>query len=215
MLDVLQYNSKKYRFLYNALSCALIIINAIVFKIDFTRHIGRYQTCCFVLSLLIGEYLKLMLREKMLPKEEIMFKSKRKIYFNITEVFHCVLIFLTVIFIYYTIAILFGAPFFTDVQRTLSFALLLASLTTLPVCIQFGSRTTVEILSNLTTYKTNAITRDLVWNIQFTLVGCWLGAIVMPLDWDRHWQEWPIPNIIGGILGYITSNILNIILLVK
>lgn len=33
------------------------------------------------------------------------------------------------------------------------------------------------------------------------LVGCWLGVIPIPLDWDRDWQDWPITLLIGAYLG--------------
>ncbi|GAB1868094.1 hypothetical protein CAJAP_09173 [Camponotus japonicus] len=42
--------------------------------------------------------------------------------------------------------------------------------------------------------------------IQATILGTWLGAIVNPLDWDRPWQAWPIPCIIGALLGYLIAH---------
>ncbi|KAL6946617.1 hypothetical protein ACO0RG_000775 [Hanseniaspora osmophila] len=33
------------------------------------------------------------------------------------------------------------------------------------------------------------------------MFGCWLSCIVIPLDWDRDWQEWPIPLVIGAYSG--------------
>lgn len=33
------------------------------------------------------------------------------------------------------------------------------------------------------------------------LVGCWLGVIPIPLDWDRDWQDWPITLLIGAYGG--------------
>lgn len=30
------------------------------------------------------------------------------------------------------------------------------------------------------------------------VIGCWIGCIVIPLDWGRSWQLWPVPNIIAG-----------------
>ncbi|AMD19219.1 HBR318Wp [Eremothecium sinecaudum] len=32
-------------------------------------------------------------------------------------------------------------------------------------------------------------------------VGCWISCAAIPLDWDRPWQSWPIPLIVGGYLG--------------
>lgn len=43
------------------------------------------------------------------------------------------------------------------------------------------------------------------------LIGCWLGVIPIPLDWDRDWQDWPITLLIGtyigGFLGGLASYI--------
>lgn len=32
-------------------------------------------------------------------------------------------------------------------------------------------------------------------------IGCWISCIVIPLDWDRDWQSWPIPLIVGAYVG--------------
>ena len=34
-------------------------------------------------------------------------------------------------------------------------------------------------------------------------VGSWLGAIPIPLDWDRDWQAWPITIVTGSYLGWL------------
>ncbi|XP_035228453.1 phosphatidylinositol-glycan biosynthesis class F protein-like isoform X2 [Stegodyphus dumicola] len=41
-----------------------------------------------------------------------------------------------------------------------------------------------------------------------TIVGAWLGAIPIPLDWDRPWQTWPITCCIGSVLGYCFGHFL-------
>lgn len=33
------------------------------------------------------------------------------------------------------------------------------------------------------------------------VIGGWLSCVVIPLDWDRDWQAWPIPVVIGSYLG--------------
>lgn len=35
-----------------------------------------------------------------------------------------------------------------------------------------------------------------------TLTGAWIGAIVLPLDWERDWQVWPISCIISTYVGH-------------
>jgi len=32
-------------------------------------------------------------------------------------------------------------------------------------------------------------------------VGAWLGAIPIPLDWDRNWQRWPVTVVVGMYAG--------------
>ncbi|AET38697.1 mannose-ethanolamine phosphotransferase GPI11 Ecym_3198 [Eremothecium cymbalariae DBVPG len=32
-------------------------------------------------------------------------------------------------------------------------------------------------------------------------IGCWISCVVIPLDWDRPWQAWPTPIVIGGYIG--------------
>ena len=34
------------------------------------------------------------------------------------------------------------------------------------------------------------------------LIGLWLGAIPIPLDWDRPWQRWPITCVVGTLIGH-------------
>ncbi|CCF58285.1 hypothetical protein KAFR_0E01310 [Kazachstania africana CBS 2517] len=33
------------------------------------------------------------------------------------------------------------------------------------------------------------------------IVGGWISCVVIPLDWDRNWQTWPIPVVVGIYLG--------------
>uniref|UniRef100_A0AAZ3QME0 Phosphatidylinositol-glycan biosynthesis class F protein n=1 Tax=Oncorhynchus tshawytscha TaxID=74940 RepID=A0AAZ3QME0_ONCTS len=38
-----------------------------------------------------------------------------------------------------------------------------------------------------------------------SVVGAWLGAFPIPLDWDRPWQVWPVSCSLGGVIGYLTG----------
>lgn len=35
-----------------------------------------------------------------------------------------------------------------------------------------------------------------------TVVGAWVGAIPIPLDWDREWQRWPVTVVTGAYVGW-------------
>lgn len=38
-------------------------------------------------------------------------------------------------------------------------------------------------------------------NAFLVIFGAFVGSVVFPLDWDRSWQIYPIPNITGAITG--------------
>lgn len=41
-----------------------------------------------------------------------------------------------------------------------------------------------------------------------TMVGAWLGAIPIPLDWDREWQKWPVTVLVGAYAGWAAGRTL-------
>ena len=40
------------------------------------------------------------------------------------------------------------------------------------------------------------------------VVGAWLGAVPIPLDWDREWQKWPVTILCGVYGGYLVVRLL-------
>ncbi|PGH27609.1 hypothetical protein AJ80_00622 [Polytolypa hystricis UAMH7299] len=47
---------------------------------------------------------------------------------------------------------------------------------------------------------------DAVWGGAVGVgLGAWVGAVPIPLDWDRPWQEYPITIIAGAYIGYIVG----------
>ena len=40
-----------------------------------------------------------------------------------------------------------------------------------------------------------------------SVIGTWIGAIPIPLDWDKPWQQWPISCICGAIIGFAVGNL--------
>lgn len=44
------------------------------------------------------------------------------------------------------------------------------------------------------------------YNAVAALIGTWCGSVVAPLDWDREWQTYSIPNMIGGLIGFGLAN---------
>ncbi|KAL6907399.1 hypothetical protein ACP4OV_002438 [Aristida adscensionis] len=46
------------------------------------------------------------------------------------------------------------------------------------------------------------------------VIGAWLGAWPMPLDWERPWQEWPICVTYGAIAGHLAGMLVSLVLIV-
>lgn len=124
---------------------------------------------------------------------------------SLKEVFNCVLILTIMLTVYFAIAILFGAELFNKHEETFMFSSLLTVLTIFPSCLHLDSQSVVNLLFGVHPAG-DAVGHLLLRNLQSTLFGAWLGAFVIPLDWDRPWQEWPIPCCVGALLGYITGN---------
>lgn len=44
------------------------------------------------------------------------------------------------------------------------------------------------------------------------MVGAWVGAWAVPLDWDRPWQPWPISSSYGALAAYCAGMLVSIAL---
>ncbi|ELR05271.1 Glycosylphosphatidylinositol (GPI) anchor assembly protein [Pseudogymnoascus destructans] len=95
-------------------------------------------------------------------------------------------------------AILLGAPLTTHLPHTTLLTLHIALLALFPLLYArpLSSRHWLEILSF------TAPLDEVFGAAAGTLIGSWLGAIPIPLDWDRPWQTWPITIAVGAYVGW-------------
>ncbi|RLU22320.1 hypothetical protein DMN91_004598 [Ooceraea biroi] len=107
--------------------------------------------------------------------------------------------------------VLFGAPVLTDHEETTMLVITLLTLTFVPTSLHLGVDSALDILVGAYAQKGNILADALRINIQTTILGTWLGATVIPLDWDRPWQAWPIPCVIGALLGYLIGHFVTLI----
>lgn len=54
----------------------------------------------------------------------------------------------------------------------------------------------------------NPLERVLVYPVIGALVGSWIGAIPIALDWDRPWQAWPLTPAYGAVAGYMVATLM-------
>lgn len=96
----------------------------------------------------------------------------------------------------YLAALAFGAPIFSMITETLVFSALLGVLSSLP-CLWFCGTKHLHLIDLYVTAKNNKNERMAEFVTVMTIFGAWIGSIVIPLDWERWWQEWPISNCIS------------------
>ncbi|KAL9132150.1 MAG: hypothetical protein Q9217_000084 [Psora testacea] len=116
----------------------------------------------------------------------------------ITATFSLVLALLLAAPLLTAILILFGAPLITHGWHNFLCATHVSLLGVLPLFYVYGvdARMWREISGACLPF-------DEVWGATVgTLVGAWLGAVPIPLDWDRDWQTWPVTIVTGAYLGW-------------
>lgn len=103
-----------------------------------------------------------------------------------------------------TLLVLFGAPLTTHHAHTLLAGAHISLLATMPLFYVHGVDRTAwwEISGFMLPF-------DEVWGGTVgALVGAWLGAVPIPLDWDREWQKWPVTIVTGAYLGWALGRVL-------
>ncbi|XP_069464541.1 phosphatidylinositol-glycan biosynthesis class F protein [Ambystoma mexicanum] len=107
--------------------------------------------------------------------------------------------------LFHGIIVLYGAPLLELILETFSFAVLLSTFTTLRCLCMLGPNfpAWIRVFS-----RNGAMS---IWDssLQITtvcsVIGAWLGAFPIPLDWDRPWQVWPISCSLGATFGYVAG----------
>ncbi|CAL3972562.1 unnamed protein product [Diplocarpon coronariae] len=100
--------------------------------------------------------------------------------------------------------ILFGAPLTTHLPHTLLSSAHIALLAVLPLIYVHGSdgKKWREIASLYCPFD------EVFGGALGCLLGAWVGAVPIPLDWDREWQKWPVTIVTGVYAGYVVGKTL-------
>nr|XP_054758774.1 phosphatidylinositol-glycan biosynthesis class F protein-like [Lytechinus pictus] len=112
---------------------------------------------------------------------------------------------------FHIIAVLYGAPFTETVTETATFGVLLTTIVTIPTLCVLG--TNAECYSRLIGSRRPhaGVETCLAYIVFFSLLGAWLGAFPIPLDWDRPWQKWPVSCCIGALSGHTLGLVASVI----
>lgn len=123
----------------------------------------------------------------------------------------------------YVLAVLMGAPLTTHIPQTVLLSAHIAIMASLRTLDRFGNNRLdwlrIITLSRYLDQTTSNSKKDrnhiarhegvIFWG---TLAGAYLGAIPIPLDWDRDWQVWPVTVYVGACLGYAVGGIAHLLL---
>jgi phosphatidylinositol glycan class F len=100
-----------------------------------------------------------------------------------------------------TIQILFGAPLTTHLSHTILSSLHVSLLAIFPLIYVHGL--------DASKWREIAALWSPIDEVFGATVGCflgaWLGAVPIPLDWDREWQKWPVTIVTGAYVGYVVG----------
>ena len=107
------------------------------------------------------------------------------------------------VFVLAPLQVLFGAPATTHIPQTLLSSSHLALLTVFPLAYVHGSDSSKwrEILSAYSPID------EVFGGALGCFLGAWLGAVPIPLDWDREWQKWPVTIVTGAYAGYTVGKL--------
>jgi len=98
----------------------------------------------------------------------------------------------------------FGAPVITHIQHTALCSATFALLSLFPLFYVHG----VDPASWIATAGATSPLDETSGGLLGALLGGWLGAVPIPLDWDREWQKWPVTILCGIYLGYVVGKVL-------
>ncbi|KAL8277821.1 hypothetical protein RQP46_009804 [Phenoliferia psychrophenolica] len=112
----------------------------------------------------------------------------------------------------HVLAVLLGAPLVTRCLETFLLSCLVAVLAIGPVAVAVGPTERFVWLRMFSSMSpANDVEFALVAPAIGTLVGCWAGAIPIPLDWDRPWQAWPTTCVVGAVLGHVLGSLASVV----
>ncbi|CAF4959125.1 unnamed protein product [Pieris macdunnoughi] len=136
-------------------------------------------------------------------------KNKAKI--RVSDILKAFGFLLGVTFCFFLGIILFGAPVLDKHEETLMLSSLLTLLSVFPLVAHTGVELAMQLLFGVKHFSKDTIIAMLVNNALLCVCGAWIGAVVIPLDWNTPWQQWPIPCYLGAIGGYLLSNVMTVL----
>ncbi|XP_055845719.1 uncharacterized protein LOC129911802 isoform X1 [Episyrphus balteatus] len=197
-----------------SLATVLVCMTYMQFRRNWA-HVGKFWESFIIPIVFTGELLKVILARYCgrLETSNLTAKQRQKkaAYFSAREIFGGLLMQFLCTMLYAFICIILGAPVLQNYEQTFVLAMVLTLMTVSPTVFLLGGGGSLQVcfcekVEFLT--KSEEISLDLFkYNAVGAIFGAWAGSVVAPLDWDRDWQVYPIPNVVGALLGCGLGNI--------
>ncbi|XP_052871476.1 uncharacterized protein LOC128277069, partial [Anopheles cruzii] len=144
-----------------------------------------------------------------------LFSSKSKaVRIQWKQLFHSTLLIALAVLFFGFVCLVLGAPLL-QYEETLSLSFTLTTVTIFPIMLLIGHSLTYKLLLSesleLKCIVANSYLNMLKNNCIGVIVGAWGASVAAPLDWDRPWQVYPIPNVVGCIVGLFGMNLLTLL----
>ena len=115
--------------------------------------------------------------------------------------------------LFYVVAFSFGAYLLESVLETVLFGATMSVLSVMPILVSVDHVHPHGVLERVLIKNEfeSKWERALTYLSYGSIVGAWLGALVIPLDWDRWWQQWPLSCLFGAALGSIGGVVFHVV----
>lgn len=181
-------------------------------------HLGSFWGSLIVPIVFTGEMLKVILcfyygrlEDPTLTQKQ---KQRKASYFTPKDLAGGLLLQFLCTMLYCFICIILGAPVLQSYEQTFVLSLLLTLLSVSPTVFLLGGGGALQVCfcekPDFLTKTEETALNLFKYNALGGILGAWAGSIVSPLDWDRDWQTYPIPNVVGALMGSALGNIGNV-----
>uniref|UniRef100_A0A6B2EA98 Putative ethanolamine-p-transferase gpi11/pig-f n=1 Tax=Phlebotomus kandelakii TaxID=1109342 RepID=A0A6B2EA98_9DIPT len=184
---------------------------------DNLYSVGEFWPSPVLITLICNElgkyflYTALYREEKTLTREPMGPRKKKSFRSRVVESMKFFALMGFFVGLFGLLCISLGAPVLQNHEETLTLASLLTILTVFPLAVFMGVSGSIQYLWTESLESVSKVDAAYVTLVKISaagaMFGAWSGSIVAPLDWDRRWQVYPIPNIVGALLGYTLGDL--------
>lgn len=100
--------------------------------------------------------------------------------------------------------VLFGAPITANIPATFECVSIISLFAVQPMIAVYN----LEYEDWIKALRGSLPLTDVYGGFLGGILGSWVGAIPIALDWDRPWQVWPLTILLGATAGVLLGNVI-------